>query len=156
MDPDKPETENSGPKKRKPASKKIRGKNGGARPGAGRNPYEFTNEEREWVLEKASNGTSQEDIAVMLRDGIAVETLVKHFPKELKRGKAITNDSIGNSMARKAMKGDVAAGIWWTKTQMGWTDKQVLQHTGPEGEDGKFSPIRIEIVKTKKGTPLGD
>ena len=34
---------------------------------------------------------------------------------------------------QKHMAPDGTTGIWWQKNRLGWTDKQVLEHTGPDG-----------------------
>jgi hypothetical protein len=54
--------------------------------------------------------------------GISVATLRDRFAEELHRGRAKAHAGIGKTLFQKAMAGDVASLIWWTKTQMRWTE----------------------------------
>lgn len=100
----------------------IKGKNGGARPGAGRKKFEPSDQERVIVKSMAGYGVPFEQIASMVRDGIHIDTLRAHFSKELIMGKALANSKIGEKLYNKAIKGDTTAMIWWTKAQMGWRE----------------------------------
>jgi hypothetical protein len=97
-------------------------KNGGARPGAGRPAFEPTNKDREMVEKLANWGVAEHHIAPLVGDGINVMTLRKYFMTELERGRAKASAGIGQTLYQKAMSGDVASLIWWTKTQMRWTE----------------------------------
>lgn len=119
-------------KTEKSAQKKP-GPNGGARPGAGRKPFEPTDHERKQVEALAGYGVPIEQIAVLVRDGIDADTLRKHFAKELTAGKAKANAQVGKTLFQKAMSGDTTAAIWWTKTQMRWAETHRLEHTSPDG-----------------------
>jgi hypothetical protein len=116
----------------KPVLKKT-GKNGGAREGAGRNPFEPTETERKQVEALSGYGLPLEQIAVLVRKGISVETLTKHFADELISGKAKANSQVGRTLFQKATSGDTTAMIWWTKTQMKWSETQKVEHTGKDG-----------------------
>lgn len=100
----------------------IKGKNGGARQGAGRKKFEPSDQERVIVKSMAGYGVPFEQIASMVRDGIHIDTLRAHFSKELIMGKALANSKIGEKLYNKAIKGDTTAMIWWTKAQMGWRE----------------------------------
>ena len=102
----------------------IKGKNGGARPGAGRPAFVPADHERQQVEALSGYGLPQEQIAVLIRGGIALETLREHFAKELVSGKAKANGQIGKTLFQKAMGGDTAAMIWWSKAQMRWAETQ--------------------------------
>ena len=100
--------------------------NGGAREGAGRKPFAPTDSERKQVEALSGYGLPIEHIAVLIRDGINVDTLRKYFAQELISGKAKANGRVGKTLFQKVMSGDTTAAIWWTKTQMGW--REVRQH----------------------------
>ena len=127
----KPKTENSTQPPKKEAIQ--RGKNGGARPGAGRKPFEPTDAERRQVEAMSGYGVPFEQIAALIRDGIHVDTLREKFPAELVTGKAKANAQVGKGVFQKAMAGDTTAMIWWTKTQMRWSETHRLEHTSPDG-----------------------
>ena len=97
-------------------------KNGGARPNAGRHPFEPNDKDREMVEKLANWGVAEHHIAPLIGDGINTTTLRKYFMTELERGRAKASAGIGQTLYQKAMAGDVASLIWWTKTQMRWTE----------------------------------
>lgn len=99
---------------------------GGAREGAGRKPFEPTDAERRQVEAMAGYGLPHMHIAVLIRDGINVDTLREHFSIELTAGKAKANAKVGQTLFQKATSGDTTAAIWWSKTQMGWKDNLQL------------------------------
>lgn len=110
-----------------------RGKNGGARPGAGRPAFEPTDVDRKQVEAMAGYGVPFEQIAALIRGGISIDTLRSHFSFELISGKAKANAQVGKGVFQKAMSGDTTAMIWWTKTQMRWKEVQQHEITGPGG-----------------------
>jgi hypothetical protein len=95
---------------------------GGARPNSGRNPFEPNDKDREMVEKLANWGVAEHHIAPLIGDGINTTTLRKYFMTELERGRAKASAGIGQTLFQKAMAGDVASLIWWTKTQMRWTE----------------------------------
>jgi hypothetical protein len=117
---------------------------GGARPGAGRQAFNPTNDERSRVEAMSGYGVPIEQIAVLIRDGIDTDTLRKYFHTELQAGKAKANAKIGQTLFQKAVGGDTTAMIWWSKTQMKWAETQKVEHTSP---DGSMSPsVQSEAV----------
>jgi hypothetical protein len=134
----KAETENSVTKKRGP--------NGGARPGAGRKPFEPTDAERKQVEALSGYGLPIEQIAVLVRDGIDTDTLRKHFAQELISGKAKANGQVGKTLFQKVMAGDTTAAIWWSKTQMRWKEVQQHEITGADGAPIEFRKIERVVV----------
>lgn len=97
---------------------------GGARPGAGRKPFVPTEEDRQQVEKLAGLGLSQDQISALIQDGIAKNVLLENFQRELELGKAKAHAKIGGKLFQKAMDGDTASLIWWTKTQMRWAETQ--------------------------------
>ena len=128
----------------------IKGKKGGARfpngggaqPGAGRPEFEPTDSERKQVEALSGYGLPIEQIAVLVRNGIHVDTLRAHFGTELVSGKAKANGQVGKTLFQKVMGGDTAAMIWWSKTQMRWAETQKHEHTGADG-----APIEIKKIE---------
>lgn len=119
----------------KPVLKKPDGRknNGGAQPGAGRKPFEPTETERKQVEALSGYGLPLDQIAVLVRKGISVDTLTKHFADELISGKAKANSQVGRTLFQKATSGDTTAMIWWSKTQMKWSETVKNEHTGANG-----------------------
>lgn len=120
-------------------------KNGGARPGAGRKPFEPTDAERKQVEALSGYGVPFEQIAALVRDGIHVDTLREKFSTELLNGKAKANAQVGKGIFQKAMAGDTTAQIWWSKCQMGWKDVQRHEVTGKDG-----APISVATLDVSK------
>jgi hypothetical protein len=122
---------------------------GGARPGAGRQAFTPTNDERSRVEAMSGYGVPIEQIAVLIRDGIDTDTLRKHFHTELQAGKAKANAKIGQTLFQKAVGGDTTAMIWWSKTQMKWSEVQKHELTGADGTPLEFTKIERVIVKNE-------
>ena len=144
----KPKTEKSVPKKRGP--------NGGAREGAGRPAFEPTDAERKQVEAMSGYGLPIEQIAILVRGGIDTDTLRKHFATELVAGKAKANSGVGRTLFQKAMGGDTAAMIWWTKSQMGWKEKRAHELTGADGAPLEFAKIERVVIRGKADTENSD
>jgi hypothetical protein len=144
------ETEKSGAEKaRKPRGPKPgAGVSGGAQPGAGRPPFVPTDADRKLVRKLSGLGLPQNQIRMLVREkGIGLDTLAEHFRVELEEGKADTSWKIANALYTKAMKGDTTAMIWWTKTQMRWSETQKLEVTGAHG--GPIQSVDLSKVSTE-------
>jgi hypothetical protein len=135
-------------KTEKPPLKK-RGQNGGARPGAGRPEFEPTDSERKQVEALSGYGLPIEQIAVLVRDGIHIDTLRAHFGTELVSGKAKANGQVGKTLFQKVMAGDTTAAIWWSKTQMRWAETQKHELTGADGAPLEFAKIERVVIRGK-------
>lgn len=94
-------------------------------------------------------GVPIEQIAVLIRDGIDTDTLRKYFHTELQAGKAKANAKIGQTLFQKAVGGDTTAMIWWSKTQMKWSEVQKHELTGADGTPLEFTKIERVIVKNE-------
>ena len=137
----KPEIETSATKKQD-----GRKNNGGARPGAGQPPFQPTDAERKQVEAMSGYGLPIEQIAVLVRNGIDSDTLRKHFAQELISGKAKANGQVGKTLFQKAMAGDTAAAIWWSKTQMRWKEVQHHEHSGVDGAPIEYRKIERVVI----------
>ena len=126
----------------KPVLKKPDGRksNGGARENAGRPAFDPTDSERKQVEALSGYGLPIDQIAVLVRDGISVDTLRSHFAIELLSGKAKANGQVGKTLFQKVMAGDTTAAIWWSKTQMRWAEVQKVELSGDPA-----NPLKIEI-----------
>lgn len=85
----------------------------------------------------AGLGLSEEQIALSV--GVCRDTITRRkredpaFHAAIKRGKAKTATDIANALYNKAMTGDTTAIIWYEKTRCGFSDKQRVEHAGPDG-----------------------
>lgn len=122
----------------------------------GRAPFKPTDTDKSLVTTLAGCGIPHKHICALVRDGIDLKTLYKYFARELELGKAKANAKVGQVLYQKAIGGDLSAAIFWAKTQMQWSERVQVEHGGLEDENGALTPIRIEIVKTKKGNPYGE
>ena len=94
----------------------------------GRPPFEPTEHHREVVSNMTACGITQEQVALYL--DIDVKTLTKYFRRELDVAAIEANAKVARSLFVKATTGDMTAAIWWTKTRMGWKERQDVNHTG--------------------------
>ena len=120
---------------------------GGAREGAGRPEFVPTAAERKQVEALSGYGLTIEMIRHLVRDGISGETLMAHFRAELDAGKAKANAQVGKRLFQKVMEGDTTAMIWWTKTQMRWSETQKVEITGAAG--GPIQSVDLSKVSTE-------
>ena len=123
---------------------------GGARENAGREPFIPTADEQSQVELLSGYGLPFEQICAVIRNGISMATLRRHFAEELVKGKAKANAQVGRGLFQKAMAGDTTAMIWWTKSQMKWSETVKQELTGAEGKE--LTGIQVTFVKPNDGT----
>jgi hypothetical protein len=126
------------PKQEKETQEKKASNRGGAREGAGRPRFVPMDDERVQVATLAGYGIPLHQIAALVRGGIAHTTLTEYFSEEMLRGRAEANAGVGKTLWTRAMAGDTAAMIWWSKTQLRWSEVQKHEHTSP---DGSMTPV---------------
>lgn len=112
-----------------------------------RKPFSVTDEQRRTVEAMAGFGVPHEDIAFVV--GCSAPTLKKYCAHELRSGRVRANTQVGQTLFRLAtgirengvviQPPNVAAAIYWTKSQMGWREKQPEQSGG-----GETYVLRIE------------
>ena len=87
----------------------------------------------------AANGLTQEQIAAAL--GISESTLHKRkqenteFTAAIKRGKAKGIALVTNKLMESIKGGNMTGMIFFLKTQAGWKETNVQEHTGANGKD---------------------
>jgi hypothetical protein len=119
---------------------------GGAREGAGRKPFVPTDDDREKVKLLSGLGIPFEQIAAVIAGGIDAKTLGKYFKDELVVGKTNANIDVAKCLKQKAMNGDTTAAIWWSKTQMRWSEVKKHELTGAEGKPLEFTKVVVSVV----------
>ena len=122
---------------------------GGARDGAGRKPFEPTAKERQQVEAMAGVGLPHDQIGALVRDGVCTDVIRQYFAKELKAGKAKASAKIGQTLFNRAIGGETAALIWWTKSQMKWKETQSHELTGANGGPLEIKTITRRVVDPK-------
>lgn len=129
---------------------------GGARAGSGRKPFVATDAERKQVEALAGVGLPHDQIGALLRDGVCVDVVRDNFAHELKAGKAKASAKIGQTLFNRAIGGETAALIWWTKSQMGWKEKRAHELTGADGAPLEFAKIERVVIRGKADTENSD
>jgi predicted transcriptional regulator len=105
--------------------------------------HEPTDEQRRLVESTSGLGLPHEQIAILV--GIDDKTLRKHYRHELDAGKAKANSQIAKTLYSKALAGDTTSLIWWTKSQMRWSETVKQELTGADGEP--LQGIQVSFVK---------
>lgn len=91
-------------------------------------------------------GLEQPRISVVLN--LDPKTLRKHFREELDLGKDQASANVVLNLYRQAVRNDfraIPAAIYWTKAQLGWSDRQTIAHTGPNG--GPIQMLQIDPAR---------
>jgi predicted transcriptional regulator len=97
----------------------------------------------------AANGLTQEQIAAAL--GISERTLrsrkgeIADFADAIKRGKAKGIALVTNKLMESIKAGNMTGMIFFLKTQAGWKETNVQEHTGSVG----ITQITRRIIDTK-------
>jgi len=102
-----------------------------------------TDESRRMVESTSGLGLPHEQIAILV--GIDDKTLRKYYRTELDLGKAKANGQIAKTLYSKAVGGDTTSLIWWTKSQMRWSETVKNELTGADGE--ALQGIQVTFVK---------
>ena len=89
--------------------------------------HEVTDKTKSDVERMAGLGVPVRMIAAYI--GVADKTLSKHYEIEILRGRAKAGVAVAQALYDKCMAGDTTALIFWCKTQLGWTEKQVNEIT---------------------------
>ena len=112
----------------------------------GRPQFIKKDEDKKTVEALAIAGVTQRLIAQIVK--ISEPTLRKHFREELDTSKARANAVISQALFKNAKDGNVAAQIFWLKTQAGWRETNYHELTGKDGDKLFDEPKQlIEIRK---------
>lgn len=113
----------------------------------GPQPWKATDEDLKKVKLYAGLGATQEDTARLI--GISVDTLTRNDNTKaaFEEGKAETKAKVAGALVRKALSGDTASAIFYLKTQAGWKETSVQEHTGKDG-----GPIETTINPKRLST----
>ena len=139
-----------------------KGKRGGPQPGSGRPAFVPSEKDRELAEKLAMWGVAEHHIAPLIGDGIDIHTMRKYLLEEIQRGRAKASMGIGSTLYQKAMAGDVASLIWWTKTQMRWAEQpKVIEISGQISitqalEEAAQRVIEAEIVEVDEPLQLAN
>jgi hypothetical protein len=138
-------------------------KRGGPQPGSGRKPFVPSDKDRVLAEQLATWAVPEKHIASLMgEDGIDQMTLRKYLSEEIERGRAKASMGIGSTLYQKAMAGDVASLIWWTKTQMRWAEQpKVIEISGQISitqalEEAAQRVIEAEIVEVDEPLQLAN
>jgi hypothetical protein len=85
--------------------------------------FQVTDAMRSEVRSLAARGVPQESIAAII--GCDAKTLRKYCRHELDRGMAEANSQVIGALFENAIRGNIAAQIFWAKTRMGWQEGKV-------------------------------
>ena len=78
--------------------------------------------------------------------GISWDALRLHYHEDMMKGRAVANAKIGQLLYEKAIGGDTTAQIFWAKCQMGWNERQQVDHIS---SDGSMSP-NVNLTKEQR------
>ena len=119
------------PTKLKNTEPKERGRNGGARAGAGRMPYSPSVADRETVSIMAAAGIPQESIARCIgQSGITVKTLCKHFRREMDIGLDVMISRAVGVVSVALANDEPWAACFVLKCRGGWRERRHVEHSG--------------------------
>jgi hypothetical protein len=117
---------------------------------AGRPPHQPTDADRAKVTALSAYGIPQEQIARVF--DIDSKTLRLHYRDELDLGVIEANAQVAKTLFNQGVKdGNTTALIWWTKSRMGWKEKQEIAHTDAEGNS-----MTLAFIPSPKREPNAD
>jgi hypothetical protein len=118
----------------------------------GRPPHEPTAAIRKQVDALKGYGVTEFDIARVI--GISVPTLLKYYREEIETAAIRANARVAQSLFHMATHGNVAAAIFWLKTQARWSEppKEFIQVGDPTKKE-----LAVEAARTAgDGTRWGE
>lgn len=123
----------------------------------GRPPFEPTDEDRHLVRKLAGYGLTHDEISAVIINpqtdkSLDDDTLRKHFPDELREGKAETRTKVARTAYQMAVSGETPAmTMFWLKTQCGWRETDRHELTGADGKDLTAQTIVVLPEKNAGG-----
>src|SRR5437899_1689091 len=98
-----------------------------------RTRFSPTDSERQACAQMSGYGLPQASIARLIRNGISLETLQRHFHDELQTGKAKAHARATQTLYSQAIGGNIACLLFYLKTQLGFRETNHLELTGTDG-----------------------
>ena len=111
----------------------------------GNKAYVVTEENRRIVQMMTAAGVTQEGIALCI--GCSIDTLERHFRRELDTAVDELNTKVAGSLLKSALGGNTAAQIFWLKTRARWRETDRIEHTGADGSPLNLGSSAVVIVK---------
>jgi len=87
--------------------------------------YEPNEKDRQLVLELARDGVNQKDIAFII--GTTDKTLRKYYGDDMRRVRIDCVRKAGKTLYEQGLGGNMAALIFYLKSQGGWREKQDVE-----------------------------
>jgi hypothetical protein len=121
----------------------------------GRPTHQPTDQTRKQVAMLSGFGLTLENVARVI--GIDYKTLMKHYAEEVELGKAQVQAQVVSALFQNIKNGNVAAQIFWCKTQLGWKEKVTISvdRPLPRAEfviGSEPMPDVIDVTEPKNGT----
>ena len=102
---------------------------GGARRGAGRKAHQPTDGTRSQVRTFAAVGVTQQQLCKVM--GIGEETFRKYYQDDFETAKIQAVANVAGSLYKRATEGkDLAAAIFYLKSQGGWRETPQVEQAG--------------------------
>jgi predicted transcriptional regulator len=118
-------------------------------------PRKTLTDEQVAQVEKLAAVLTLEQIADFLGvSGQTVRRRMKEEPRVLEaftRGRARAVGQVATNLVQQAVAGNTQAAIFYLKTQAGWKETNVQEHTGEGG-----GPLRFTVVEDYSGAGDGD
>ncbi len=114
----------------------------------GKKPYQPSESDRKRVEAMTGYGLTHDQIASVM--DISDETLRKYFRRELDTGAALANSRVAQNLYKWATSdkpGAVPAGIFWSKTRMGWREVNRQEVSGPDGNAIKVETVAVDVAE---------
>jgi hypothetical protein len=117
---------------------------------AGRPKYKPTQSDRDTVKAMSAAGIPHESIAKCLgTNGIAENTMRLHFRREIDTSRDLVTGMAMGQLVQAVSRGEAWAICFWMKCRAGWQERQVMEHTTPEGT----APVRVDVRYVDKPYP---
>jgi hypothetical protein len=113
----------------------------------GPKPWEPTEEEIAKIKLYSGLGSTQEQVGKLIGKSVDSITRNETAKQAFEKGKAETIAKVAGTLVQKALKGDTTSAIFYLKTQAGWKETSVNEHTGKDG-----GPIQHEQVTADADT----
>jgi len=87
---------------------------------AGRPTYKVNEKDFNIIKQMTISGIPQANIGRCI--GMDVKTMKKYYKDLIDQSADMANSEVAQSLFNQAVQGNTVAGIWWTKSRMGWKE----------------------------------